>query len=119
MPTRATGRLPNYPVVQQDAQDEGPPSPIEPGRHSFVVVVNRDGEEAWIVDPVCLQPANDQATSFESQHFIVQNVTAPWPQEIAHTNSCSYLAVQAAGLFLGHTTKNWNDTPTSLTRQKP
>ena len=44
--------------------DEWPLRPSRPSRHSFVVPVDREGGETWIVDPLHLQPPQDLAVSF-------------------------------------------------------
>ena len=64
LPTGRTGHLPDFPVAYHSARDEGLLRPSRPGRHSFVVAVDREGEETWIVDPLHLQPAQDLAVSF-------------------------------------------------------
>ena len=66
-----------FPVAYHSPRDEGPLRPFQPSRHSFVVVVDREGEETWIVDPLHLQPAQDLAVRFQRAGFIVHAVQEP------------------------------------------
>ena len=61
LPAGRSGRMPNFPLAYHSPRDEGPLLPSKPIRHSFVVAVDREGEETWIVDPLLLQPAWDPA----------------------------------------------------------
>ena len=103
LPSGRMGRLPNNPVALPSLRDEGPLTPTQLSCHSFVVAIDRDKTEVWIVDPLCLQPVKDLATKFESRDYTVHNATAPWPTQIAQTMNCSYLAVRVASRFPGRT----------------
>ena len=52
-----SGHLPDRPVTYHNPRDEGALHPSLPSRHSFVVAMDREGEETWIVDRLHLQPA--------------------------------------------------------------
>ena len=78
-----TGRMPDFPLAYHKPRDEGLLHPSQPSHHSFVVVVDREGEETWIVDPVLLQPAQDEAVSVEREGFIVHFVEKPWLEKVA------------------------------------
>ena len=74
LPARRTGRMPGFLVAHHSRRDEGPLRPSQPSRHSFVVAVDRESEETWIVDPLLLQPAEDLAVSFPCEGFIVEGI---------------------------------------------
>ena len=57
--------------------------PSRPSRHSHVVAVDREDEEAWIVDPLHQQPAQDLGVSFQRAGFTLHAVQAPWPEKVA------------------------------------
>ena len=63
LPAGRTGRMLDFPVAHYSPRDEGP---LRPSRrcHSFVVAVDQEGDEAWIVDLLLLQPAQEVAASF-------------------------------------------------------
>ena len=73
-PAGRTGHMPDFPVAYHSPRDEGPLRPSRPGRHSFVVAVDREGEETWVVDPLHLQPAQDLVVGFQRAAFIVHAV---------------------------------------------
>ena len=66
----------------------------------FVVVVDREGEEAWIVDPLLLQLAEDMAVGFQRAVFIVHFVEKGYTQKVVQRQQCSYLVVKAASSFI-------------------
>ena len=88
-------------------RDEGAPHPSRPSRHSFVVDVDREGEETWIVDPLHPQPAQDLAVSFRRAGFTVHAMQEPWPERVAQKHNCSCLAVKAASAFMYKPTDEW------------
>ena len=102
-----TGHLPNYPVAYHSPQDEGALHPSRPSRHSFVVGVDREGEETWIVDPLHSQPAQDLAVSFHRAGFTVHAVQDPWPERVAQKQNCSCMVVKAASAFTYKPTDEW------------
>ena len=108
LPARRFGHMPDFPVAYHSPRDEGPLLPSQPSRHSFVVAVDSEGEETWIVDPLLLQPAQDLASSFQGECFIVHSVQQPWPKKVAHRQNCWYLAVKAASSFVYKPTNDWN-----------
>ena len=57
LPAGRAGRLPDFPQAYHSPRDEGALNPSRSSRHSYVVAVDREDEEAWIVDPLHLQPA--------------------------------------------------------------
>ena len=100
LPTGRSGHMPDFSVAYHSPRDEGRLIPSQPSRHSFVVAVDQEGEETWIVDPLLLQPAQDMAVSFQRARFIVHSTQHPWPQKVAHKQKCSYLAVKAASALV-------------------
>ena len=64
LPAGPVGRMPEYPQAYHSPRDEGALDPTRPSRHSYVVAVDREDEEAWIVDPLHLQSAQDLGVSF-------------------------------------------------------
>ena len=58
LPAGPTGHMPDFPVAYHNPRDEGPLRPSRPSPHSFVVAVDREGEETWIVDPLHLHGAS-------------------------------------------------------------
>ena len=83
LPAGRAGRLPDYPQAYHSPRDEGALDPSRPSRHSYVVAVDREDEEAWIVDPLHLQPAQDPGVSFQRAGFTVHAVQEPWPVKVA------------------------------------
>ena len=66
--------MPDFSLAHHNPRDEGPLCPSQPSHHSFVVVVDREGEETWIVDPLPLQLAQDLAVSCQREGFVVHSV---------------------------------------------
>ena len=71
LPAARSGYLPDFQVAYHNARGEGPVLSSQPSRHSFIVGVDREGEETWIPDPLLLQPARDLAVSFQREGFIL------------------------------------------------
>ena len=107
LPAGRSAHMPGFPVAYHSPHDEGPLLPSQPSRNSFVVAVDREGKETWIVDLLLLQPARDLATSFQGEGFIVHSVQQPWPEKVAQRQNCSYLTVKAAGSFVYKPTNDW------------
>ena len=106
LPARPTGHMPDLPVAYRSLGDEGPLRPSRPSRQLFEAVVDRQGEETWIVDPLHLQPAQDPAVTFQRAGFIVHAVQRPGGPGGPKQN-CSYLADKAAGALVTKPTNNW------------
>ena len=100
LPAGRAGRLPDLPQAYHSPRDEGALDPSRPSRHSYVVAVDREDEEAWIVDPLQVQPAQDLGVSFHA-------VQAPWPEKVAQKQNRSYLAVKNASAFMYGPTDEW------------
>ena len=107
LPARRAGRVPDFPQAYHSLRDEGALDPSCPSRHSYVVAVDREDAEAWIVDPLHLQPAQDPGVSFQRAGFTVHAVQAPWPEKVAQKQNCSYLAVKTASAFMYRPTDEW------------
>ena len=84
-----------------------------------MVAVHRGKTEVWIVDPLCLQPAKELATNFESRDYKFHNFMAPLTTKIAHTMNCSYLAVGGANGFLYDRSEAAWKHPRAVQRQAP
>ena len=107
LPAGRAGRLPDFPQAYHSPRDEGALDPSRLSRHSYVVAVDREDEEAWIVDPLHLQPAQDRGVSFQRAGFTVHAVQAPWPEKVAQKQNCSYLAAKTASAFMYGPTDEW------------
>ena len=107
LPAGRAGRLPDYPQAYHSPRDEGVLDPSRRSRHSYVVDVDREDEVAWIVDPLHLQPAQDQGVSFQRAGFTVHAVQEPWRKKVAQKQKCSYLAVKTASAFMYRPTDEW------------
>ena len=107
LPAGHAGRLPDFPQAYHSPWDEGALDPSRPSRHSYVVAVDREDEEAWIVDPLHLRPAQVLGVSFQRAGFTVHAVQAPWPEKVAQKQNCSYVAVKTASAFMYGPTDEW------------
>ena len=107
LPAGRAGRLPDYPQAYHSPRDEGALDPSRPNRHSYVVAVDREDEEAWIVDPLHLQPAHDVGVRFQQAGFTVHAVQEPLPEKVAQKRNCSYLALKTASAFMYMPTDEW------------
>ena len=94
------GRMADVLVAHHSRRDEGILRPSQHGRHSFVVAVEREGEETWIVDRLLLEPLQDLAVSFQREGFIVGSVERAWTHKVARGQNCAYLAVKTASSFM-------------------
>ena len=83
------------------------PSPFPAQPPLVVVAVDREGEEAWIVDSLMLQPAQNVAVSFRREGFIVHFVEKTWTENVAQKQNCWYLAVKAASSFMYSPADDW------------
>ena len=101
--------LPPFPVAVHHPRDEGLLCPTQPSRHSFMVVVDGDGEEVWIVDPLCLQPTNALATALGYRDNIIHAITATWAITIVQQANCVHLAVRAASSFVYRCPQDWKN----------
>ena len=97
------GRLPDFLQAYHSPRDAGALDPSRPSRRSYVVAVDQEDEEAWIVDPFHLQPAQDLGVSFQRAGFTL----APRPEKVAQKQNCSYLAVKTASAFMYGPTDEW------------
>ena len=81
--------MPDVPAACPSPCDEGPLHPSQPRCHSFVVPVDRKGEETWIVDPLLLQPVHNLAVSFYREGFVLHSMEKGWTERVAQKLNCS------------------------------
>ena len=58
------GHMPDFPLVHHNPRDRGPLHLSRPSGHCFVVGLDPESEETWIVHPLLLPPVQDLSVSF-------------------------------------------------------
>ena len=72
-PAERTSRMPDFPAAYHNPRDEGTLRPFQSSRPSFVVVVDWEGHERWIVDRLQLLSAHHLEDTFRRQGFIMHS----------------------------------------------